>query len=71
MNRRIIGIVLVAVVGMLGNVAHPAIVDIDCDFRGAYEGPGAVEYMWSFDYELQHLTIIETFSDFDPALSDS
>ena len=35
MNRRIIGIVLVAVVGMLGNVAHPAIVDIDCDFRGA------------------------------------
>ena len=57
MNRRIIGIVLVAVIGILGNVAHSAIVDIDLEFTAGY---GSAEYMWSFDYELQQLTTIET-----------
>ena len=59
MNRRIIGIVLVVVIGILGNVAHSAIVSIDLEFSASYRSPGT-QYMWSFDYELQHLTIIET-----------
>ncbi len=56
MNRRVIGIVLVAVVGMLSNVAHSALVSIELDFSFAY----TTEYMWSFDYGLQQLTVIET-----------
>jgi len=56
MNRRIIGVVLVAVVGILGNVAHSAVVSIDLDFIFVY----STQYMWAFDYEFQELTIIET-----------
>lgn len=60
MNRRVIGFVLVAVIGILGSVAHSALVSIDLEFSVAY----MTQYMWSFDYELQQLTIIETL--FDP-----
>jgi len=61
MNRRIIGVVLAAVVGILGSVAHSAIVSIDCRFSV----PHSTRYVWSFDYELQQLTTIETISNLD------
>ena len=48
-------LVLVVVIGILGNVAHSAIVDIDIILSGSQR-----EYMWAFDYELQQLTIIDT-----------
>jgi len=59
MKRRKFYIALVVVVGTLGNVAHSAIVDIDCEFSITYSSPGT-QYMWSFDYELQQLTTVET-----------
>lgn len=49
-------IALVAVIWVLGSTAHSAVVSIDLDFSFAY----TTEYMWSFDYELQQLTVIET-----------
>lgn len=58
MNRRKIriGFVLVAVIGAWASTAHSALVSIDLDFSFAY----TTEYMWSFDYGLQQLTVIET-----------
>jgi len=47
-------VALVAVIGVLGSTAHSAIVSIDLEFTGT------TQHMWSFDYELQQLTTIET-----------
>lgn len=63
MKRYKFWIVLVALIGVLGNVVQSAVVDLDCEFRIAYGDPGNVQYMWSFDYELQQLTTIEEFYD--------
>jgi len=48
-------IALVVVIGVLGSTGHSALVSIDLDFSFAY----TTQYMWSFDYELQQLTVIE------------
>jgi len=61
MKRYKFWIVLVAVIGVLGNVAQSAIVDIDLKFGGPYISAENTQYMWTFDYELQQLTIIEEF----------
>jgi len=49
----------VLVVGILGNIAHSAILDIKCRFGGSYLSPSTV-YLWGFDYDLQQLTVVET-----------
>jgi len=48
-------IALVVVIGVLGSTGHSALVSIDLDFSFAY----TTQYTWSFDYELQQLTVIE------------
>ncbi len=63
MKRYIIGIVLVAAVGIFNSTAQAAVVDIECDFTALYRDPDNVQYMWGFDYELQQLTIMESLFD--------
>jgi len=61
MKRHIIGIVLVAVIGISNNTAQSAVVDIDLEFLGWYDDPYYSQHMWGFDYELQQLTIVEVY----------
>ncbi len=54
--------ILLGTVAFLSTVAGAAVTDISCDFKN-YEDPGL--YNWSFDYDLQQLTITETVLTLD------
>ncbi|MCK4292649.1 MAG: PEP-CTERM sorting domain-containing protein [Planctomycetes bacterium] len=61
MSKRIVDIVFAAVLVAFSGAAQATVVEIRCNFW-TY---GDSTYTWSFDYDLQHLTITETISQLD------